>query len=211
MEKILNFTFDFFAYAIPGICIITPFFILDPTLTTARDFLALAGQLQVGSSLMLLIIGYGVGFAITPLGRFLYKSIGVNIKNLFYKNLDFFDSEINLNISEKFVIVRELTPSNFKYIETFNMLSIMSHNFVVSTIVIFVLSLIKFFRIYHTQEANFWIGLAIFTLILTILFLLNAVKFHTWAINDLNAAIKSLKLINRVENIDKEKKEQKKD
>lgn len=206
MEKIINSAFDFFAYALPGFCILASFFILDKTLNTSRDFLELAGKLQVGSGIALLGMGYAVGFAITPLGRKLYKKIE---KTVFFKWLDrwlegnlsvYKENETGLYISNKFVLVRELAPNNFKLIESWHVYSVMSHNMAVAGLLAFILMLLKL-AFQRPENAGFWQAAAVVTFILIILFIFNAIKFNIWSANDHNAAIKVLRLPERAQQL----------
>lgn len=206
MEKILNSAFDFFAYALPGFCILASFFILDETLNTARDFLELAGKLQVGSGVALLGMGYAVGFAITPLGRKLYKTVERTrllkwlarlLEGNFTVNQE---NETGLFISNKFVLVRELAPNNFRLIESWHVYSVMSHNMAVAGLLAFFLILLKLF-FQHPQNAGFWQAASAVTAFLTVLFIFNAIKFNIWSTNDHNAAIKSLHLPERAQHL----------
>jgi len=206
MEKIINSAFDFFAYALPGFCILASFFILDKTLNTSRDFLELAGKLQVGSGIALLGLGYAVGFAITPLGRKLYKKME---RTKFFKWLDRAlegnlainkDNETGLALSNKFVLVRELAPNNFKLIESWHVYSVMSHNMAVAGILAFFLILYKLV-VQRPENASFWQIAAGVTVALFILFIFNAVKFNVWSTNDHNAAVKTLRLPERAQQL----------
>jgi amino acid transporter len=206
MEKLVNTAFDFFAYALPGFCILASFFILDETLNTSRDFLELAGKLQVGSGIALLGMGYAVGFAITPIGRKLYKAVERTkafkyLDKLFEGNLAVHqDNETGLYISNKFALVRDLAPSNFKLIESWHVYSVMSHNMAVAGLLALFLILLKFIS-QRPENADFWIAAAVVTFLLIILFIFNAIKFNIWSVNDQNATIVALKLRERAQRL----------
>jgi hypothetical protein len=137
MEKIFHSAFDFFSYAIPGCCIIFAFFILDTRYCSAEDYLTMAGKLQVGSGILILVIGYIVGFAVNPIGRYLYKTLGFKL----FKH-EFEDIE-GLSISDKYVLLRDLSPNNFKYVESWNMWCAMSHNLAIAAALVFINSILK--------------------------------------------------------------------
>lgn len=206
MEKLINSAFDFFAYALPGFCILASFFILDETLNTSRDFLKLAGELQLGSGIVLLGLGYVVGFAVTPLGRMLYKSFQKSPmfvlleKALKGKHTVYEPNETDIFISDKFVLVREMSPSNFKYIESWHVYSLMSHNMAIASLLTVGLSISKIIWCRPTQP-DFWWKTAMLAFLLAILFVYSAVKFNIWSTNDQNAAIKRLRLIERAEKL----------
>ena len=153
MEKIINSAFDFFAYALPGAFLILSLLILDPGNDTSQDFINFAQKLQTGGSLMLLAVGYVLGFAITPLGRKLYR--GFNRTRLFrwldtvlegnLKNKTYTFDQNNgdaptVSVSERFVLVREFSPNNFRHIESWHVYSLMSHNMALVNILIFAFS-----------------------------------------------------------------------
>ena len=187
MEKAFYSAFDFFSYAIPGCCIIFSFFILDARYTSTEDYLAMAGKLQLGSGILILVIGYIVGFAVTPIGRFLYKTLGFRLFD------EKFDDVKGLSISDKYVLLRELSPNNFKYIEAWNMWCAMSHNLAIAAALVFINSMVKavFFQ---TGNGAFWLLFGLSFLILFFLFLQRAVKFYVWGASDINSSIAKLHL-----------------
>lgn len=198
MDKIFHSTFDFFTHALPGFCISATFFILDPSLNTSQDFVAKANQIQVGGGIFLLIIGYVIGFAIHPIGRFLYKNLGFFIWKEKILN------DINVFISDKYVMIREFSPNNFKYVETWNMFCAMSHNLAVASLVAFGVSIIKLFS-KQVSNTQFWITFSILTFLFFFIFLNRAVRFSIWAAHDLNSATTRLKLLERSEIITNKK------
>ncbi|MCB9306893.1 MAG: hypothetical protein H6565_09870 [Lewinellaceae bacterium] len=220
MEKLINSAFDFFAYALPGFCILVSFFIVDGDLNTSRDFLKLAGELKVGSGVVMLGLGYAVGFAVTPLGRMLYKWF---YKRAFFRWLDrIMAGKLSINekneivdpqggkmfISDKFILVREFSPLNFKYIESWNVYSLMSHNMAVAGIVAFALIVYKIV-VCQPAHQSFWIATLVVTAVLIVLFVYNAIKFNVWSANDQNSAIKVLKMKERAEKLDQQEPKKK--
>ena len=219
MDRILNSAFDFFAYALPGFCILASFFLLDQSLEYGSDFLIYAGRLHVGSGVVLLALSYIVGFAITPFGRLVFKKIqnSAFIKRLdkfFVGNLEKFEENevyetkadgtaAEMFISNKFILVRELAPNNFRYIETWHVYSMMSQNMVIAGFVAIPLILYKIFWHCPSNPA-FWWATAGFVLLLSVLFMYNSVKFSTWSTNDHNAAITRLHLVARARKLAEE-------
>lgn len=187
MEKILNFTFDFFNYAIPGTCIILCFFMLDPRINTIGDFLIVANSIQSGAATLIAIVGYLLGFAINPIGRFLYKSIGFKIWKPKFKDIS------SLSISDKYALIRELAPNNFKYVETWNMLTGMSHNLALCCLIAVFILLTRAILL-PIQDFALWIGLLLTFCVLFFLFIHRAVVYFEWAANDINSTINKLDL-----------------
>lgn len=235
MDKLINSAFDFFAYALPGFCILASFFILDGSLNTSREFIELANKLQVGGAVLLLGLGYAVGFAVTPVGRRLYQWFGGLA--LFSKYVDkwldgklkkypeTFEATNHLFISTKFVMLRELSPANFKYIESWHVYSLMSQNMAVASLVALCLVVCKLFyctpcipcnscipydpcapcNFCHPCDPSFWWKSIPVLLISIVLFLYNAVKFSIWATNDMNSAIVALNMEQRAKHLAEQK------
>ncbi|MBK8920476.1 MAG: hypothetical protein IPM81_03065 [Saprospirales bacterium] len=190
MDKIFHSTFDFFSHAIPGFCVLSSFFILDPTLQDAQQFLKLASQMNIGSGVFVLVLSYLTGFAINPIGRKIYKRLGFLLfENKFHKDYKLF-------ISDKFILIREFSPNNFKYVETWNMFCAMAHNLAVASLFVLCITLIKI-NWQHPGNIEFWRTVAGLSLVFFILFLHRAVKFYKWAGDDLNAALWTLQLEER--------------
>lgn len=211
MEKIINSAFDFFAYALPGAFLILSLLILDPGNDTFQDFINFAQKLQTGGSLMLLAVGFVLGFAVTPLGRKLYRGfhrtrlfqwldaiLEGNLKNKIYA----FDQNNGgapaVSVSERFVLVREFSPNNFRHIESWHVYSLMSHNMAIVNILMFIFSGVRLF-FFENRYPGWWWAVMGSALLLTVLFLYNAVKFNIWSANELNATVDGLQLKRRAE------------
>lgn len=104
--------------------------------------------------------------------------------------------EQKMPISKKFILVRELTPINFRYLESWHVYSLMSHNMAVANILVFVFTCIRF---YLYRPENFWPWLLILagSVIFAFLFLYSAVKFNIWSMNEQNATIQAFNLQER--------------
>ncbi len=187
MDKIFHSTFDFFSYAIPGFYIIVSCFILNSELETVQHFLNYTSKINVATGSFLLILAYIIGFAIYPIGRFLYKKLGFALWRKPIQN------DIPLFISDKYVLVRQFSEANFKYIETWNMFCALSHNLVVACLLAFLFTLIRLFVI-SPANIGFWLFFMLIQISLTFIFLHRAVTFSLWAAHDLNATISSLNL-----------------
>lgn len=181
MDKIFHSTFDFFTHALPGFCIFSTIITFDSEYYLLDGFINTANSIKIGGGILILIISYIIGFVIYPFGRFLYKRLGPKVCK------DQIHNDIDLFISDKFVLVRELSPNNFKYIETWNMFCAMAHNLAVSSLVLFIVSIVKI--IIFKSVINIWGILIPFSFLLFVIFLHRAYKFHIWAADDLNASI----------------------
>lgn len=217
MDRILNSAFDFFAYALPGFCILASLFLLDKSLEYGEDFLVYAGRLHVGSGVVLLALSYILGFAIAPIGRkffrwyqdtlfieWLAKILDGKTKkheeNEIYKDSGPGEKKEPIFISDKFVLVRELAPQNFKYIESWHVYSLMSQNMVIAGVIASALTIVKIIW-YGPSNLQFWIATVFVVMFLTFMFMYNAVKFSIWSIDDHNAAITKLHLLEQADKL----------
>ncbi len=194
MDKFFHSTFDFFLYFFPGACIVSAFLLLDRNFDTLRGFLNITEGDKLVSAIILLLLGYIIGFAIYPIGRKIYKSWGFK---LWPKKIH---NDVDLSISDKYILIRELSPNNFKYVETWNIFCSMAHNLAVACMVVFVIVIIKVIFIYP-GNLLFWIFFCAGMILLFFLFLHRAVVFSIWAADDLNAAIRKLNLLERAEKL----------
>lgn len=195
MDKIVHSTFDFFSHAIPGACIVVALRLLDINITNSHMFFETFDNAQIGSAIVLLVVGYVIGFAIYPLGRYVYKSLGFRIWNKkVHRNIS------DLHISDKYTLIRELSPNNFKYVESWNMFCAMSHNLAIASLIICTIVLVKVIFL-SPDNLAFWIVLIVGLLFIFFLFLHRAVVFSVWATDDLNASIRMLNLVIRAKEL----------
>jgi len=120
MEKFFKSTFDAITNVLPGafILFVAGFFLFDDP----KNLVNYGKELNFGIGALLVFVAYIVGFIILPIGQFIFIKIGLK---LFPVRLT--DQHIDLTISEKFSLVREFSPANFAYIETWNMFSSLSY------------------------------------------------------------------------------------
>lgn len=212
MEKLINSAFDFFAYALPGCFMILALFILDEEKRNFEDYLNFAQNLKIGGVTVLLAAGYMTAFAVTPLGRRICKAYHDDGKGWFFrmthhllkgnlaKDQYEFDNdrnpEKNMPISQKYVLVRALTPPNFRYIESWHVYSLMSYNMALANILVIIFVLVRLVRFWDDCPWPWFLILA-GAVFFALLFLFNAVKFNTWSMNEQNAAIEALHLRER--------------
>lgn len=214
MEKLINSAFDFFAYALPGAFMILTLLILDKQYDTFQDYLNFAQGLKAGGAAVLLAAGYLTSFATTPFGRLLYKKyqrwllfrkmdkwLGGSLNKDTYEFDDDRNPELKIPISKKFILVRELTPVNFRYLESWHVYSMMSHNMAVANILVFIFTCIRL-ALYRPENYWPWVVISIGAVAFAFLFLYNAVKFNVWSMNEQNAAIQAFNLQERAKKLD---------
>jgi len=209
MDKIFHSTFDFFSHALPGACIAGAYYLIaHKDIDSVTDLFAKAKEAEIGTGIFLLLGGYVIGLGIYPIGRWLYKWIGkTKIENEIKWDPNGIKEKQDKNylqISDKFILIRELSPANFKYVETWNMFCAMCHNLSIACILIFLmmlgeLDLSSWGNFFHSNDFRFLI--MAFMLVLAGLFIDRAITFSIWAANDLNAAINKLNLVERAKHL----------
>lgn len=182
MDKFFNSTFDALTQVVPGSCFIGILYLFDPDIHNADDLLAQLSTINLGSAAFLVFVSYVIGFALGPVGRFLYTRLGFRLWPMKPQ-----PCKAGITVSEKYVLVRQHSPANFKYIEIWNMFCNLSHNLGVVALFLLVASLYRIFILGYFNLALF--GLAAGAVVLFLIFLHRAVVFRTWALNDLNATV----------------------
>ncbi len=204
MKELIQFAFDFFGYVIPGLFVIFSISILAVPLTTFQEAIDMTKSFDSGLATVLVIVAYVIGFSIYPIGRFLYKTIGFN---LFGYRIDEDTNTNNLSVPEKYALLREHSPMNFKYVESWNIYCAMSHNLMVACLIF---CTVAFIRLLEGVIVPSWIGtirldvlfwIGSFTISLSLFFILTqrAVTYFHWAAYDINATITSLDLKDKSE------------
>jgi hypothetical protein len=176
MENLRYTLFDLFSYTIPGGLLILSL-ILVPSFpeqgSTLNDIRELIGDAGVLMTVLFIVVGYCAGFVLCIIGNYL-----LSVKEFFFPIPK--PRNINAGNSQKFVVVREKSKENFKYIEQWNVLKNFSSSLSLALICIDIqcLSAIKAFTVLH-----FIIGLAT-----SFLVLFKASTYHRWAVIDLDNA-----------------------
>lgn len=189
MDKFFNSTFDALTNVLPGAVIIISLFLATPNLSDLVDTITTKSEIGLLTGAVFIFASYIVGFTISPIGKFLYTKIGSKMFNLVKsKNSD-------ITITEKHILVREFSATNFKYIETWNMFCTLSHNLAVG---LALTCLISNYRIAVVGDtSSIFIILSISSLIMFFLCINRAVTFKNWAISDMDAAIEKLHLVEK--------------
>jgi len=194
MKDIIQFSFDFFAYVIPGLFVIfsislitVPIDSIDIAIEKTKDF-------TTEIVTVVIIVSYVIGFIIYPIGRLIYKTFGFK---LFPKLLVDKKNDESLSLNAKYSLLRELSPTNFKYVESWNIYCAMAHNLMVASLVFTFVSLIKFII---SKFVFFWLGAVLLGIFIFLVLTHRAVTYSQWAKGDINASIESLNLDNKTLN-----------
>ena len=184
MQDLIKYAFDFFAHVLPGIVILLALSLFIEDINTLDDLQAITAKITTGVATVLVIVGYAIGFAIYPFGRWLYRSLGFK---MFGKNVE---NKIDMFLSDKYVMIREKSPINFQYVESWNQYCAMSHNFAVASLVFFTLGI---YKTIFSADKMLWCLVTICSLLMFFIFIYRAVRFYHWARHDLNSTVQFLR------------------
>ncbi len=188
MKELIQFAFDFFGYVIPGLFVIFSISILAVPITSVQEAIDFTTSFDAGLATVLVIVAYVIGFCIYPIGRMLYKTIGFK---LFGNHILEDTNHSDLSVPTKYALLREYSPANFKYVESWNIYCAMSHNLMVACLVFCIVALIK---VIGGHQVLFWISSFALSLVLFLILTHRAVTYFHWAAYDINATISSLNL-----------------
>ena len=188
MKELVQHAFDFFGYVIPGLFIIFSLSILAVPINNIDTVISMTKKFDIGLGTVMVIVAYVIGFCIYPVGRFLYKTIGFK---LFGNRILDDSNQTNLSVPTKYALLREHSPMNFKYVESWNIYCAMSHNLMVASLFFCVVSIVK---IVSGVDTLLWIGALLTGIIIFLILTHRAVTYFHWAAYDINATISSLKL-----------------
>lgn len=202
MDSLKHRAMDVFRYAFPGILLIFVFTLTISEVKTAKDILEkLMPMIDLKSGILLLFIGYFLGFCIDPIGRQLRYRIAEKIWETPERGSDGRD----LNHSDRYVLIRQFSEGNYSLIETWDMLKGMACNFAVGTLCLIIILIFKIYQNYPNVVWE-WLRLIPAALILTFLLLYQTRNFERWSVNDMNSTIKMLNLEERAKQINEAKK-----
>ena len=130
MDSLKYRAMDVFRYAFPGILLILSFSLSISEIKTEKDiFEKLFPLINLKNSILLLFLGYFLGFCIDPIGKFIRK----NIANKIWKTPSLTDDNKNLTVSDRYILLKEFSERSYYLVETWDMLKGMASNFVVGT------------------------------------------------------------------------------
>ncbi|MBT8264262.1 MAG: hypothetical protein HKN52_11555 [Eudoraea sp.] len=185
MKDLVSFTYDFFGHVLPGLVVLISLSLLYVDVTNYKELVVLTEGINTGIGTVLVIASYIIGFAINPIGRYVYRTLGFKIWPKKEKN------PYKMDVSDKFALIREDSPKNFEYIERWNTYCAMSHNLSIASLLLALVTVYKMI----TDAFNMQIWLPFFLLSVFLFFVLvhRAVVFSIWAKDDVNAALLRLK------------------
>jgi hypothetical protein len=178
MEKLKYSIFDLFVYMVPGVWVLFSVYLScrgsENSLTIPAVLLDLK-EMNIYGSFITIVLAYCTGFITSALGKY-YQSLKDYLVPLKLTGL------LSMRNSEKYVLVREKSRENFKYIEQWNVLKNFSTNM---AFCVLVSSTMLFIRVKSFSLVLFLSGIVI-----SVLLLFESTKYKRWGAIDLDNAAK---------------------
>jgi hypothetical protein len=192
MEKVKLSFFDTFAYLIPGTLITTSIVILmNPEIKILLDVPQVLKDISTPQILFALLSSYILGIVCNHFGHQLYQ-----LAKMIWKKEVIHQKDYSLSDTEIHVLIRELSPNNYAYLESWLGLSNMSHNLALALLMLMTISIIKIFQLNFIGFTD-WLMLTILCMISTIIFLKRSIRFNNYYKTDRVATIERLHLVER--------------
>jgi hypothetical protein len=207
MEKFFSSLYDFFAFSLPGVCIIASVLLIriDGEALYCQILGLFSGNWSI-ISVFMIVAGYIAGYIVRPVARsLLLMKLSVFLDKRVYACFKRKESITgrdyvkllkdlrSTNLSKDFVRIRELAPNSARYIEFWDMHMTMSHNLAFACIVFIICQIWNLLSKSYCQGAWIWIaaaGLAFFILIKT------SLHYGFWWHND---KVEAVRFIDEVE------------
>ncbi|MFK7906877.1 MAG: hypothetical protein AB8B69_17220 [Chitinophagales bacterium] len=199
MEKIKLSFFDTFAYLIPGILVVLSISIAYKSeIKSLSDISTSYANLTTTEILFIFLSAYITGIICNYFGHKLYQIAKIVWEEdvASKKKDDLSKEEDDLNDTEMHVLVRELSPNNYIYLQSWLGLSNMSHNIAVAMIVLGGVSVFKMFYI-ETENIIEWVMLLIFCIFSVGIFLKRSIKFNNYFKEEIITTIEKLELLKK--------------
>ena len=191
MEKIRLSFFDTFAYLIPGVLVVVSICIAyQSKIKSLSDIPNSFKDISTSEILFAFLIAYIIGIICNFFGHQLYQVAKKIWKKdvIIHENYHLTDTEIH-------VLIRELSPNNYSYLQSWLGLSNMSHNIALAMLILCFVSIFKMFQV-GTSIFD-WIILLILSIISAVIFLKRSIRFNNYSKLEKVAAIEKLELIEK--------------
>jgi hypothetical protein len=205
MENVRYSLFDLFAYTMPGAILLTGLVILSkhtPPGNLLEALTQLCEKTNPYLAVLFIIVAYVAGFITSLLSSLLMY---------FFRDIPVFKTPApihnpHLSTSARYVLIRELSKENFKYIETWNVMKRLSANIAM----IILLLLIAGSIVYFNDVNRLKLLLLVMTgLVVSYLLIKNAFMYQRWTVIEMDNCIHQFDLTNEPRTLLQEAKEKK--
>lgn len=187
MENLRLSIFDTFAYVLPGLVVLFAIIlVLDPAINQITDIISIFSNINASAAIAGIAGAYIIGFGVDSLGNWLYKFLGFKLWGPPY-------IQGSVPILTARALVREYSSENHRYLQTWKVMSTMSHNLSLAMIVLMIATLIQAIM----SRSLDWGLLSLFSLVFAAIFLHRAHNFDHMHYRDLAEAVDCLHLQKR--------------
>ena len=181
MDYLKDRTFELFRYTIPGVFMILVCLMMDHRIASPIDLyeVHLRGA-ATASILLALFFGYIAGLIVDEIALFLSRT-------LFSKKLKpVYTSDTKLSLPQKYALLREKSPPNYKNVENHIVISGMCRNLAVGFLLLTTIAIIKIIWQGHLE---IWIPVFLIAVLSVICLYVKSRKFLQWWLQDIDAAV----------------------
>jgi uncharacterized membrane protein len=187
MESVKLSVFDIFVYLLPGLVCLTAIYIpFNPSITSLAGLAQSFKNIGLSTAVMALIAAYIVGHVADNQGSWLYYKIGCRVWGQPHPKV----GHPSLSRAQQRALVRQYSPENYLYIQTWKLLKNMSHNLSFAFLMVMIVSAIRFAQIWSID----WAFLVIVSLIFMWSFLYRSHVYDTWHYKELLETVNGLRL-----------------
>ncbi len=184
MEKAKYSAFALFGYALPGIFLILVCFVLfNESIERLSHITDAVSGFNLNQAILLLIFGYIIGFTFYRLGVSLRRMF----EKRFWKDKDRYD-HLEMPQTERLVLVREKCPENYRYIQTWFLISGMSANLALGSVALLITAVVKLIQ-FQGNYAVEWSGMVVLGLLMSYFLIEKSNVYAKWASRELNQSI----------------------
>jgi len=196
MEKIKLNLFDTFAYLIPGILVVLSISIAyNAEIESLSDIPNSYKGFTTPEILFTLLVAYIIGIICNFFGHHLYQLA----KKIWKKDV-IIHEDYHLTDTEIHVLIRELSPNNYSFLQSWLGLSNMSHNIALAMLIIVSVAIFKMFQV-DTVKIWEWIFVLIISLISVIIFLKRSIRFNNYFKLEAVATIEKLEILKKAKKV----------
>lgn len=190
MENIKFSVFDIFSYLLPGSVVLLALLIFSTqSIVDVSQYLQMAKDVSLGLGIIFVMISYIIGNATDNFGSWLYYNVGCKIWGEPHPK----EQHPTLSHTQQRALIREQSPENFVFIHTWKVLKTMSHNLSFSTLLIAIVSFIRYAQHQNMQ----WITITVASIIFAVVFLKRASVYDKWHYKELLETVEVLQLEKR--------------
>ena len=170
MENLKFSIFDIFAYLLPGAVVLAALVLFaTPEIGTIAEYINILQNLNLGLGIVAIILAYVSGNVADTFGSWIYYKFGYKVWGEAWPK----NKHPRLSLAQQRALVRQYSPENYVYLQTWKTLKTMSHNLSFAFLLILLVSIFRYIRLLSSD----WLVVSCVSLISVIILLKRA---HTY-------------------------------